>query len=201
MGADLHVVPMDGWRRNMLFPDTGRHWVAPSPNMPRIETAVVYPGQVLLEGTNLSEGRGTTLPFEIAGAPWLDPWQLAEELQRRELPGLEVRPLRFVPTFDKHRGIRCGGVSFHITDARSVRSMAVTLALFDAARRLAPADFAWLPPPYEYETVKPPIDILFGSDRLRRALDSAGRLPDDADLTMFDEPAWHARTAACRLYP
>ncbi|MDZ4685681.1 MAG: DUF1343 domain-containing protein [Planctomycetaceae bacterium] len=200
IGADLHVILMDGWRREMLFPDTGRAWVAPSPNMPRFETAVVYPGQVLLEGVNLSEGRGTTLPFEIAGAPWLDPWRLADEMQRRELPGLTVRPLRFVPTFDKHRGVRCGGVSFHVTDPRAVRSMAVTLALLDASRRLAPAEFAWLPPPYEYETVKPPIDILFGSDRLRRALDSGRGLPDDAELTAFDETAWRERTAACRLY-
>jgi uncharacterized protein YbbC (DUF1343 family) len=191
---------MGGWRREMLFPDTGRAWVAPSPNMPRFETAVVYPGQVLLEGTNLSEGRGTTLPFEIVGAPWLDPWELAAELERHEFPGLAVRPIRFVPTFDKHRGERCGGVSLHVTDTRAVRSLAVTLALVDASQRLAPAEFAWLPPPYEYETVKPPIDILFGSDRLRRALESGRGLPDDAELTTGDGPAWRERTAACRLY-
>jgi len=200
IGADLHVVTMDGWRRKMLFPDTGRAWIAPSPNMPRFDTAAVYPGQVLLEGTNLSEGRGTTLPFEIAGAPWLDPWELAEDLNRREFPGLVIRPIRFVPTFDKHRGERCGGVSLHVTDPRAVRSLAFTLALLDASWRLAPREFAWLPPPYEYEAVKPPMDILFGSDRLRRALESGNGLTDDAGLTACDEPAWHARTAACRLY-
>jgi uncharacterized protein YbbC (DUF1343 family) len=198
--ADLHVVPMNGWQRSMLFPETGRSWVAPSPNMQRFETAVVYPGQVLLEGTNLSEGRGTTLPFEICGAPWLDPWQLSRELERHQFPGIGVRPIRFVPTFDKHQGQRCGGVSLHITDARQVRSMAVTLGLLDAARRLAPDEFAWLAPPYEYETVKPPIDILFGSNQLRSVLDSGRNLLDDASLTTIDEPAWHERTAAVRLY-
>jgi uncharacterized protein YbbC (DUF1343 family) len=122
---------------------------------------------------------------------------LAEALP--EFPGLAIRPIRFVPTFDKHRGTRCGGVSFHVTDPRAVRSMAVTLALCAAVRRLAPNAFAWLPPPYEYETVKPPIDILFGSDRLRQALDSGRGLADD--LTQFDKPAWRNRTLACRLYP
>lgn len=200
LDIDLHVVPMQGWQRSMLFPETGRAWVAPSPNMPRFETAVVYPGQVLLEGANLSEGRGTTLPFEYVGSPWLDPWKLCRELQRHSSPGLTLRPIRFVPTFDKHRGERCGGVSLHITNAREVRSMAFTLALFDAVNHLASGKFAWLPPPYEYETRKPPIDILFGSDQLRRALDSGCSLVDDASLTAFDEAAWLARTDAIRLY-
>jgi uncharacterized protein YbbC (DUF1343 family) len=200
IGANLHVVPMSGWRRSMLFPETGRAWIAPSPNMPRFETAVVYPGQVLLEGTNLSEGRGTTLPFEIVGAPWLDPWQLTTELNRQPLPGLSIRPIHFVPTFDKHRGQRCGGVSLHVTDARQVRSMAVTLAILVATKRQSPHEFAWLPAPYEYETVKPPIDILFGSSRLRDALDSAANLVDDAGLTTFDETACRERSVTCRLY-
>lgn len=201
IGAELHVVPMQGWQRSMMFPDTGCVWAAPSPNMPRFETAVVYPGQVLLEGTNLSEGRGTTLPFEFLGAPWLDPWALADELNKQDIPGLILRPVRFVPTFDKHRGHRCGGVFLQVTDARAVRSLKFTLSLFDALRQLAPAQFAWLPPPYEYETVKPPIDILFGNDQLRLALDSSRNLVDDASLTNFDEAAWIARTAAIRLYP
>lgn len=200
LDVDLHVVAMQGWQRSTLFPETGRTWVAPSPNMPRFETAVVYPGQVLLEGTNLSEGRGTTLPFESVGAPWLDPWELCRELQRHSFPGLIIRPIRFVPTFDKHRGERSGGVSLHVINPREVRSMAFTLALFDAVNHLASGQFAWLTPPYEYETVKPPIDILFGSDQLRHALDSNRRLADDSSLTAFDEAAWLARTAAIRLY-
>jgi uncharacterized protein YbbC (DUF1343 family) len=200
INADLHIVSMQGWQRSMLFPDTGRAWIAPSPNMPRFETAVVYPGQVLLEGTNLSEGRGTTLPFECVGAPWLDPWELCRELQRHAFPGLTLRPIRFIPTFDKHRGQRCGGVSLHITHAREVRSADFTLALFDAVNHLAAGKLAWLPPPYEYETEKPPIDILFGSGQLRHALDSGHQLVDDASLTAFDEAGWLARTAAIRLY-
>ena len=201
IGAELHVVPMQGWQRSMLFPETGGMWAAPSPNMPRFETAIVYPGQVLLEGTNLSEGRGTTLPFEFIGAPWLDPWAFADRLSSRHFPGLSLRPVRFVPTFDKHRGQRCGGVFLQVTEAHAVRSMTFTLALLEAVRELAPEEFAWLPPPYEYETVKPPIDILFGSDQLRVVLDSGRGLVDDSTLTSFDEAAWIARTAAIRLYP
>src|SRR5262245_11807688 len=101
IGAELIVVPMEGWRRSMPFDDSGRAWVAPSPNMPRVTTALLYPGQVLLEGTNLSEGRGTTLPFEVVGAPFIDPQRLCDELKSAELPGLAIRPIRFVPTFDK----------------------------------------------------------------------------------------------------
>lgn len=198
--ANLHVVPMQGWQRSMFFPETGRPWVAPSPNMPRFETAVVYPGQVLLEGTNLSEGRGTTLPFEICGAPWLDPWSLSQDLQRHDIPGIIVRPIRFVPTFDKHRGVRCGGVFLHVADARQVRSVEFTVTLIQSIHRLAPGELSWLPPPYEYETVKPPIDILFGSDRLRILLESASCFADDTSLTAINEPAWRERTAACRLY-
>jgi uncharacterized protein YbbC (DUF1343 family) len=154
----------------MLFDDTGRNWVAPSPNMPRVTTAWLYPGQVLLEGTNLSEGRGTTLPFEVIAAPFIDPHRLCAELKAVELPGLAIRPIRFVPTFDKWRGQRCGGVALHITEPRGVRSVAMTLHLLAASHRLWPSDFAWLPPPYEYEREKMPIDILFGSSRLRQRL-------------------------------
>lgn len=200
--CELHVVSMSGWRREMYFADTGLPWVAPSPNMPRLETTLVYPGQVLIEGANLSEGRGTTLPFELAGGPEMDPWQLFRSMNRFEHPGLTLRPLRFVPTFDKHARLNCGGVALHVTDPRLVRSTRTTLALFDGARRLAPTAFEWLPPPYEYELVKPPIDILFGSDRLRRRLDSSSPLTMDdvMELTSFDEQSWRERTSPHRLY-
>jgi uncharacterized protein YbbC (DUF1343 family) len=175
-------------------------WVWPSPNMPRRETALVYPGQVLLEGTNLSEGRGTTLPFEVCGAPFIDPHALLRELKRFEHPGLALRTIRFVPTFDKWQGQSCGGVALHVVDAAAVRSVAVTIALLSCAGKLYPRDFAWLPPPYEYETEKSPIDILFGSPRLRERLDRPEPLTqqDIRELTAFDEAAWHKRTAPFR---
>jgi uncharacterized protein YbbC (DUF1343 family) len=200
LDVDLHVVAMEGWRREMLFAETGRAWVPPSPNMQRFETAVVYPGQVLLEGTNLSEGRGTTLPFELVGAPWLDPWELARELDQHEHPGLFLRPVRFQPTFDKHRGESCGGGALHVMDAGAVRSFEFTLALLAAANRLAPDDFAWLPPPYEYEHERPPIDILFGSDRLRTALERDLSADVLEDLSHLDEAAWRDRIEASLLY-
>lgn len=202
IGADLHVVPMSGWRRDMLFSETGRAWVAPSPNMPRVETALLYPGQVLLEGTNLSEGRGTTLPFEVVGAPFLDPHRFARELAEFELPGLKLRPIRFVPTFDKWHGQSCGGVALHIVDPHAIRSVATTLALLAVIHRLHPDKFAWLSPPYEYEHHKMPIDILFGSTRLRERLSVKHSLlgADLAALIDMDETTWRQRASTCRLY-
>jgi uncharacterized protein YbbC (DUF1343 family) len=203
LDCDLNIVPMRGWRRDRQGSDALPLWVATSPNMQRLETAIVYPGQVLLEGTSLSEGRGTTLPFELAGAPGIDPWELVREMSRFDHPGLALRPVRFQPTFDKHAGESCGGVALHVTDAAAVRSVRTTLVLIDAARRVCAGGFHWLPPPYEYETIRPPIDILFGSDRLRRRLESPAPLTDaDIDgLLSFDAAAWRERTRQCLLYP
>ena len=202
IGAELHVVPMSDWQRALLFSETGRAWVAPSPNMPRVETTLLYPGQVLLEGTKLSEGRGTTLPFEVVGAPFLDPHQLARELAAFEFPGLELRPIRFVPTFDKWHGQSCGGVALHVTEPRSVRSVNATLALLAAVHKLHPRELTWLPPPYEYEHHKMPIDILFGSPRLRNRFASGQALTatDVTTLAALDDDAWWTRTERWRLY-
>src|SRR4029453_4308951 len=126
----------------MVFDDTGPYWVAPSPNMPRVTTALLYPGQVLLEGTNLSEGRGTTLPFEVVGAPFIDPAALARELAARELPGLAIRPICFVPPFEKWCGQRCGGGALHICEPAEVRSVTATLQILAAVSKLSPAEFA-----------------------------------------------------------
>ncbi len=202
IGAELHIVPMSDWRRDLLYSETGRAWVAPPPNMPRVETTLLYPGQVLLEGTNLSEGRGTTLPFEVVGAPFLNPHQLACELTAFEFPGLELRPIRFVPTFDKWHGQSCGGVALHITEPRSVRSITTTLALLAAVHKLHPREFTWLPPPYEYEQDKMPIDILFGSPRLRNQLASDTPLTSTEVTTLasLDDEAWWTRTKRWQLY-
>ena len=169
--VDLEVVAMEGWRRDMVWTETGLPFVMPSPNLPTPDSCLVYPGMVLVEGTNLSEGRGTTRPFELVGAPWLDPYELAERLDSFELDGVRFRPCAFQPTFQKHAGEVCGGVQLHVLDAAALRSVTVVVALLKAARELAPDDFAWGDPPYEYEETLAPIDILWGSDELREGLE------------------------------
>jgi uncharacterized protein YbbC (DUF1343 family) len=171
VGAALTVVRMRGWRRRMLWEDTGLPWVAPSPNMPTPDTARVYPGGCLVEGTNLSEGRGTTRPFEWVGAPYLDAHAYAAALTAQALPGVAFRPARFAPTFHKWRGRLCGGVQIHVTDRRTFLPFLTGLAVVAVARRLAPRAFAWRQPPYEFEHRRLPFDILCGTDRIRRDLE------------------------------
>jgi uncharacterized protein YbbC (DUF1343 family) len=171
IGCDLTVVPMRGWRRAMRWEDTGAPWVAPSPNMPTLDTALVYPGGCLIEGTNLSEGRGTTRPFELVGAPFLDGRALARSLTARRLPGVVFRAAAFTPGFQKWKGQVCEGVQVHVTDAERFRSYATYLALITEARRQAPREFQWRRPPYEFERVKLPIDLLCGGDGIRRAIE------------------------------
>ena len=175
IGADLTVVPMTGWRRWMLWEDTGLPWVAPSPNMPTPDTARVYPGGCLIEGTNLSEGRGTTRPFEWIGAPYLDAHRYAAALERLRLPGVRFRPARFLPTFQKWAGRLCGGAQVHVTDRARFKPFLTGLAEIAVARRLAPRQFAWRRPPYEFEKRLLPIDILCGTDGVRKAIE--GRRP------------------------
>jgi uncharacterized protein YbbC (DUF1343 family) len=201
LDLDLEVVPCLGWRRSMLWTETGLPWVLPSPNMPTPDTALVYPGGCLIEGTNLSEGRGTTTPFEICGAPWLEPDALAAAM--RELgadPAIALRPLRFEPTFHKFAGSSCGAVFLHPLDPAQARSYRTTLALLAAARRLAPDAFGWRAPPYEYEPDKMPIDILTGSAATREAIDAGATAADLDALAAVDAAAWTASTAAARLY-
>lgn len=170
LGCELTVVPMRGWRRTMRWEDTGLPWVAPSPNMPTPDTARVYPGGCLIEGTNLSEGRGTTRPFEWVGAPYLDPRRYGAALERLGLPGVRFRPLRFRPTFHKWAGRLCGGVQLHVTDPRRFKPFLCGLGLLAVARRQAPGRFAWRRPPYEFEARRLPIDILLGTDVIRLGL-------------------------------
>lgn len=201
IGAEVHVIPMQGWSREMYFPETGCPWVTPSPNMPRLETAVVYPGQVLVEGTTLSEGRGTTAPFELVGAPYIQPERLAKALADYPTPGLTIRPVRFLPTFNKWADVSCGGVAFHYSDAAAVRSYTTTVALFACLRSLYPDQFTWLPPPYEYEETLMPIDILSGSNRLRVTLDTGRTSPADVEsLAKVDAEAWWQQVQPHQLY-
>lgn len=175
-GLDLHVVPMTGWKREMWFDFTGLPWVLPSPNMPTLDTAVVYPGMCLLEGTMLSEGRGTTRPFEIFGAPYIRPEVLVKRLREFKLPGVIFRPMFFQPTFQKHSGKLCGGAQIHVTDRDKFRPFKTGVAILKAVHDLYPEDFLWKQPPYEYETEKMPIDILAGTDRLRIEIENGETL-------------------------
>ena len=175
-GCDLTVVPMTGWRREMLWEDTELPWVAPSPNMPTPDTARVYPGGCLLEGTNLSEARGTTRPFEWVGAPYLDGRKLAGALDRRGLPGVRFRAAAFEPMFHKWARRTCEGVQVHVTDWDRFRSYAAYLALIIEARRQAPRGFRWKRPPYEFQWKKLPIDLIAGTDRIRRAIEAGTSL-------------------------
>jgi uncharacterized protein YbbC (DUF1343 family) len=180
IGADLEVVKMRGWRRDMYFDDTGLPWVMTSPNIPTLDTCIVYPGTVLFEGTNVSEGRGTTRPFELVGAPWADAERFADEMNRIELPGAFFRPAVFEPTFHKHAKTNCGGCQIHVLDRATFRPVEAGVALLSAFRASDPAQFAWRDPPYEYEHDKLPIDILAGSPETRERIDAGERARDIA---------------------
>jgi uncharacterized protein YbbC (DUF1343 family) len=172
IGAKLEVVQMEGWRREMYHDDAGAPWVMPSPNMPTLDTAIVYPGTVLFEGTNVSEGRGTTRPFELVGAPWVIAEPFAAALNRRTLDGVVFRPAVFEPTFHKHAKDSCGGCQLHVTDRTTFRPVLAAVLLLEAFRSASRERFRWRDPPYEYEHEKPPIDILAGSAALREQLDA-----------------------------
>jgi uncharacterized protein YbbC (DUF1343 family) len=172
LDCSLEVVAMSGWRRAMLWEETGLEWVAPSPNMPTPDTARVYPGACLIEGTNLSEGRGTTRPFEWVGAPFVTGRELAGALNLQRLPGVRFRPCQFQPTFHKWKGRLCGGIQLHVTDRRRFKPYLTGLALIATSHRLYPRHFAWRQPPYEFEKKKLPIDLLCGTDRIRRQIEA-----------------------------
>ena len=171
-GLDYRVVAMQGWKRSMWFDQTGLPWVMPSPNMPTLDTALVYPGMCLLEGTNLSEGRGTTRPFEIFGAPFIHAETIVQVLKEFKLPGVVFRPLSFQPTFQKHANTLCDGAQIHVTDREKFKPFKTGVAILKAIHNTYPRDFAWKQPPYEYEEIKLPIDILAGTDRLRKDIES-----------------------------
>ncbi len=200
LDVEIDVVPMEGWRRSMIFDVTGLPWVMPSPNMPTLDTALVYPGFCLLEGTSLSEGRGTTRPFEICGAPGVDPVALAALLTALELPGCAWRPLWFEPTFHKHAHTVCGGVQVHVTDRAAFRSVTAALAVLAAVRRLWSDVLTWREPPYEYETEKRPIDVLAGGPELREAIDAGADPREIAAHWQSQADSFAAAAARYRQY-
>ena len=188
----LEIVKMQGWTRDMFFSDTQLPWVLPSPNMPTLETAIVYPGMCLLEGTNVSEGRGTTRPFELSGAPWIIPIRMVKELNSMELPGVVFRPIHFTPTFHKWSNERIGGVQIHVSDRAAFRPVRTGLALLKLYRQMGKDQFAWKSPPYEYEYKKLPIDILCGTDRIRQLIEA------DADLDELQD-SWRTELQEFRI--
>jgi uncharacterized protein YbbC (DUF1343 family) len=198
--AELEVVPCEGWRREMRFDQTGLPWVMPSPNMPTLDTAYVYPGQCLLEGTNLSEGRGTTLPFELCGASWIDARKLCRRLRQEGLPGTVFRPAWFRPTFQKFAGQNCGGLQIHVTDREAFQPVRTGLAVLAALRTLSDDCFAWRREPYEFVADRPAIDLLFGSDRERLALERAQAPADLAKAWEKEEESFRQRRKAFLLY-
>ena len=170
--CDVTVIPMQGWQRSMFWDETGLPWVIPSPNMPTPLTAIVYPGMCLIEGTNLSEGRGTTKPFELFGAPWLDSFALAARLNSVDLPGVRFRPHSFKPTNQKHAGEICGGVQLHVTDRHTFEPYRTGLWCVKIARELDEHNFDWRREPYEYENETLAIDLLCGTDLFRAMVES-----------------------------
>ena len=170
--ASLEIVPMEGWQRRSFFDETGLLWIPPSPNMPTVSTAVVYPGLCLLEGTNVSEGRGTTTPFEVFGAPWVRPADLARSIEAEVAPDSYVlTPTCFRPQFGKWGGRLCNGLRLHVTDRHLFNSFAFGLALCKWLKLLHPEDFDWRREEYEFATDRLAIDLLIGDDAARRSLE------------------------------
>ena len=172
IGCDLEVITMSGWHRNMYFVDTGLPWLPPSPNLPTPTAAMVYPGQVIWEGTNISEGRGTTQPFEIFGAPFIETETVVRNLGGNDTDGVVLRPIAFEPTSNKWRGKLCRGFQIHITDPERYAPYGVSLRLLRCIRNLYPDRFEWKQPPYEYEHERLPIDLIIGDRKIREGMES-----------------------------
>ncbi|MGI9474341.1 MAG: exo-beta-N-acetylmuramidase NamZ family protein [Rubripirellula sp.] len=195
LDLQLDVVPMVDWSPESSFIDLQRTWLPPSPNLPTAASTLPYVGQVLLEGTSLSEGRGTTTPFEMIGAPGLPAQELAHALNDLQLPGVRFLPTTFRPTFDKFAGQDCGGISLHCTSQDRFRPFQTTVEAMRLIQIRWPQTLQWLAPPYEYEAVRPPIDILYGSDRLRVSTEPA------STLSRVNVDAWHERVDGALIYP
>jgi uncharacterized protein YbbC (DUF1343 family) len=201
IGCDVAVVPVQGWERSQYFETSGLPWVLPSPNLPTLDTAIVYPGQVLLEGTNLSEGRGTTRPFELFGAPFINPLKLKAALQEAyELPGVVLRETWFQPTFHKWAGEVCGGFQLHVSDRRAFKPYFTTLAILQVIIKLYPDQFQWRQPPYEYEYERLPFDLLTGDAMVREGLERGGSIMELEQQWLGGLEAFLGQRQDCLLY-
>jgi uncharacterized protein YbbC (DUF1343 family) len=196
----LTILTADGWRRAMLWPETGRPWIAPSPNMPTFITAVVYPGMCLLEGTRVSEGRGTTRPFNVFGAPWLRPVELARKLQRHALPGVSFLPMYFRPQYQKHAGQICGGVEVVIGDVAAFPSFRAGIDVLAVLHELTSPNELWRTETYEFVGDRPAIDLLAGCDDLRRAVEEGTGSEPWVASWAADEAAFRAAREPWLLY-
>ena len=200
IGASLEIVQMEGWRREMFSDATDLPWVMPSPNIPTLDTAIVYPGTVLFEVILISEGRGTTRPFELIGAPWIEAESFARQMNALKLPGAYFRPAVFEPTFQKHAKQTCGGCQIHVTDRQQFQPVLVGVALIAMFHQVDPARFAWRQPPYEYEHDEMPIDILAGSEELRGQIESGTTAHDIAAGWKKDEERFRKLREQFLLY-
>ena len=200
LDLDLTIVRMRGWGRDVPFSETGLPWIPPSPNIPTVDTARVYPGMALLEGTNLSEGRGTARPFEMFGAPWLDPLALTDALAALDLPGVSFLPTRFRPLFEKHAGETCGGAIFDVTNPAVFLPFETGLRVIETARRVAPREFRWREEPYEFDH-RPAIDVLTGSAAFRESLDAGDGAAAEVGRHREEGRRFLARRDPFLLYP
>jgi len=198
--AKLTVIAMENWQRGMLYPQTQGVWSQPSPNMPTFDTTVVYPGTCLFEATNISEGRGTTRPFEIVGAPFIDPKKYAAALNAARLPGVSFRPLYFKPTFHKFKDETCGGVFVHAMDFHSYEAFYTGLTMVKIAHDLYPNEFAWRREPYEYVSDVPAIDLLSGSAEFRELTERGASLPAFREGYQSEARAFQRQTQAYKMY-
>ncbi|HEX6178437.1 MAG TPA: DUF1343 domain-containing protein, partial [Thermoanaerobaculia bacterium] len=171
IGCELEVIAMEGWERRHWLDDTDAPWVLPSPNMPNLDAATVFPGTVYVEGTQLSEGRGTTRPFELVGAPYIDAGEYARALGSLGLPGVHYRAANFQPTFQKHARVTCGGVQIHVLDREAFEPVIAGIATIKIAFDMYENEFRWKEPPYEYVFDKNPFDVIAGTDRLRKQIE------------------------------
>jgi uncharacterized protein YbbC (DUF1343 family) len=200
LNLSLQVIPMERWKREMYLKETGLPWAIPSPNMPVPETALVYPGMCLLEATNMSEGRGTTRPFEAFGAPWIDGWKFSKHLNALKLPGVYFRPFQFQPTFNKYLGEICEGCFIHVTDHKVFKPFQTGVAVILETARLYPDKFAWKQPPYEYEFEKMPFDILVGNSWIREMIGNLSILEEMEDRCDIEKESFMDNRSELLIY-
>jgi uncharacterized protein YbbC (DUF1343 family) len=200
--CDLRVIWMKNWTRSLMYNQTGLPWVLPSPNMPGLNTAIVYPGMVLAEALNLSEGRGTTLPFELFGAPFIDSEKLRRNLDKRKIPGCAFRIQNFIPAFNKFIGILCNGIQIHVTDLKSFRPVSTAFEIFDAViQTTEKADLRFKDPPYEYEYKLIPFDILSGDSGMRTTLENRESLSREKERWLEDTEVFRKEFSQLSAYP
>jgi uncharacterized protein YbbC (DUF1343 family) len=200
INCELEVVTMDEWSREDFYDETDAPWVMPSPNMPTVETTIVFPGTVYFEGTQVSEGRGTTRPFEIIGAPYIISNEYAEALNSLQLPGVTFRAIEFIPTFQKHGNTGCGGAFVHVLDRAAFKPVIIGIAMVKACFDLYGSEFKWKNPPYEYVFDRNPFDVIAGTTKLRESFEQGIALAEIAESWKEDEDSFRARREKYFLY-